>query len=67
MKQSLCAEEDFENVKHLVSLYDVTKPTVISTDATNYGVGGVLLQDPDGHLKPVQLKQSQGEQKLPNL
>lgn len=52
-------EEAFENVKCLITeapvlaFYDVTKPTVVSADASSYGPGGVLLQDHDGQLKPV--------------
>nr|KAG5701255.1 hypothetical protein BaRGS_020617 [Batillaria attramentaria] len=49
----------FENVKELVTTaptlayYDVNKRTVVSADASAYGIGGVLLQESDGQLKPV--------------
>ena len=33
--------------------YDLAKPTVVSADASSYGIGGVILQDHDGQLKPV--------------
>ncbi|GAA6087031.1 uncharacterized protein K02A2.6-like [Tachysurus ichikawai] len=51
-------EEAFNNVKQviteaLVLAFYVTKPTVVSADASSYGLGGVFLQDHDGQLKPV--------------
>ena len=32
---------------------DATKRTLVSAHASSYGLGGVLLQDRDGRLKPV--------------
>ena len=36
-----------------LAYYDVHKPTVVSADASSYGLGGVLHQDHDGQLRPV--------------
>lgn len=33
--------------------FDLAKPTVVSADASSYGIGGVLLQEHDNMLKPV--------------
>ncbi len=49
----------FTEVKQLISsasvleFFDPAKPTVVSADASNYGLGGVLMQNHDGRLKPV--------------
>ena len=37
----------------IVAYYDVTKPTVLSVDASSYGLGGVILQQHKEGLKPV--------------
>ena len=55
---STAQEEAFKKVKHLITqlpvlaFYDVSKPTIVSADASSYGLG-VLLQKHDGQLKPV--------------
>jgi len=49
----------FNNIKNLISqapvlaFYDVKKPTVVSADASSYGIGGVILQEHPSGLKPV--------------
>ncbi|KAK6316929.1 hypothetical protein J4Q44_G00123290 [Coregonus suidteri] len=56
---SAVQEEAFKKVKQLVTespapaFYDMTKPTIVSADASSSGLGGVLLQKHDGQLKPV--------------
>lgn len=48
----------FTKVKKLISsapvlgFFDPAKPTVISTDTSGYGLGGVLMQSHDGKLNP---------------
>jgi hypothetical protein len=45
--------KDMLSTTLLLAYYDVNKPTVVSADASSYGLGGVLLQDHDGELRPV--------------
>ncbi|XP_041374692.1 uncharacterized protein K02A2.6-like [Gigantopelta aegis] len=52
-------KEAFQNVKKQISsppnlaFYDVTKPVIVSADASSYGIGGILLQEHGTELKPV--------------
>ena len=36
-----------------LAFFDILRPCVVSVDASSYGIGGVLLQECDGKLKPV--------------
>lgn len=52
-------EEAFRKVKTLISsapvlqYFDPKRPTVVSANAFSYELGGVLMQDHGGTLKPV--------------
>lgn len=37
----------------VLSFFDVNKPTMVSADASSYGLGGVLFQQHDGCLRPI--------------
>ena len=49
----------FEQVKHAIAssgtlaFFDPNKPTVVASDASSYGVGGTIMQEHEGILKPV--------------
>ena len=49
----------FTKVKEMISsntvlaFYDPKKPTVVCSDASSYGIGGVLMQGPSDQLRPV--------------
>lgn len=52
-------QEAFKRIKDILSthpvlkFYDVNRPTAVSSDASSYGIGSVLLQLHDGDWKPV--------------
>ena len=52
-------DDSFNQVKGLLmsepvlAYYDMNKPTLISADASSYGVGGVLMQQHDNVWKPI--------------
>lgn len=37
----------------VLAFFDLSKPTTVSSDASSYGIGGVLLQEHDGVQRPV--------------
>ena len=51
--------EAFNHIKKLLTTapilayYDPSRPITVSADASSYGIGGVLLQENNGELKPV--------------
>ena len=51
--------KSFNDVKKLLTsaptlaYYDPNKPTVVEADSSSYGLGGVILQESNGHLRPV--------------
>ena len=48
-------DESFLKVKHLITeapvlaFYDVTRTTIVSADASSYGLAEIILQDHDDH------------------
>ena len=52
-------QKAFDKVKEIISsstvlaFYNPKKPTVVCADAGSYGIGGVLMQEHDGELRPV--------------
>ena len=52
-------DEAFKRIKQMIcdspvlAYYDVNKPTVVSSDASSYGIAGVIMQQHGEQLKPV--------------
>jgi len=45
--------KDLISTAPILTHYDVSKPTVVSADASSYGMGGILMQQHIDGLKPV--------------
>ena len=49
----------FDRVKKLITeapvlaFYDMTRPTIVSADASSFGIGAALFQVFDGEMKPI--------------
>lgn len=52
-EQALSRVKELMTEGPVLSFYDVTKPTIVSADASSYGLGGVLFQQHDECLRPV--------------
>jgi len=52
-------QESFQQIKSLVTdapvlaFFDPARETVVSADASSYGIGGYVMQNVDGKLKPI--------------
>ena len=52
-------QSSFDETKRLLTItptlsyYETIKPTVVSADASSFGIGAVLMQTTDGELKPI--------------
>ena len=52
-RQALTKAKELLTSAPTLAHYDLSRPTIVSADASSYGIGGVLLQDHEGQLKPV--------------
>ncbi|KAG1953647.1 hypothetical protein F2P79_009188 [Pimephales promelas] len=52
-EQALTRIKELMTEAPILSFFDVNKPTIVSADASSYGLGGVLFQQHDGCLRPV--------------
>uniref|UniRef100_A0A8C1MGR5 Gypsy retrotransposon integrase-like protein 1 n=1 Tax=Cyprinus carpio TaxID=7962 RepID=A0A8C1MGR5_CYPCA len=52
-ERALTRVKELMTEARVLSFFDVTKPTIVSADASSYGLGGVLFQQHDGCLRPV--------------
>ena len=53
-----CLKEELTKAP-VVALPDVTKPFIVRTDASNHGMGAVLMQEIDGHRRVIEYASTQ--------
>lgn len=50
---ALARDKEILSTAPTLAFFDRSKPTTVSTDASSYGLGGMLLQEHDGVQRPV--------------